>query len=346
MTDYTIKNSLTDAQVTVIMAVYNSCKTLNRAIDSVLNQSYSQWKLICVNDGSTDNSIDILNQYADLDNRIKVVSKSNGGPALARSMAFNMIETPYTIILDSDDMFSPDLLENCINKAIKTHADAIVPNALIEQADGSYMNWNTRFKIDTSKCLNGVEAFSKTFIHASMHGLNLWKTDLVKKYGIIKNSATLSLNEDEYIQRLLFLHSQTIHFTSNGFYIYKYNDNSITKSFSISHLGYLHTCKRLIALSEDTEYPIADELKAHIKENYFRAIIALQIRYEKYKNNLNLKDRIHFKEVIKTNYIKSLAYKSNYQFKDKKYPQFYRLSSTNGYFIFRLTCFLFSHLKK
>ena len=108
-----------DSIVTVVMAVYNASKTLHRAIDSLINQTYSNWLLICVNDGSTDNSLEILQQYALNDPRIKVLSQKNGGPAAARAKAYEIVSTPYAIILDSDDTYSSDLLECLTETALR-----------------------------------------------------------------------------------------------------------------------------------------------------------------------------------------------------------------------------------
>lgn len=141
--------------VTVVMAVYNASKTLHRAIDSLINQTYNNWLLICVNDGSTDNSLGILQQYALNDPRIKVLSQKNGGPAAARAKAYEIVSTPYAIILDSDDTYSSDLLECLTETALRTHADAIVPNVRIEQTDGSFMDWNQTFHFHAGMEMKG-----------------------------------------------------------------------------------------------------------------------------------------------------------------------------------------------
>lgn len=233
--------------VTVVMAVYNASKTLHRAIDSLINQTYSNWLLVCVNDGSTDNSLEILQQYALNDLRIKVLSQKNGGPAAARAKAYEIVSTPYTIILDSDDTYSSDLLEHLTATALRTHADAIVPNVKVEQTDGSFMDWNQTFHFHAGMEMKGEEAFVRTFIQASMHGYILWETALIKKYALNNNATYNRINADEYIQRLLFLNCKKIVF-SNGTYYYRRNKNSITQKYSIRHLGYLDTCRKLIAL--------------------------------------------------------------------------------------------------
>ena len=203
-------------QVTVVMAVYNAEKTLPRAIDSVINQTYCNWLLICVNDGSTDNSLDVLYQYAEKDTRIRVLTQENEGPAAARAKAYEVVETPYVIMLDADDFYSLDLLECLVTKANQSGADAIVPNVKIEQIDGRFMDWNQSYHFTLGMEMDGREAFSRTFIEPSMHGINLWKTDLVKRFSNKENTEYNKMNADEFIQRLLFLNSKKIVFSESA----------------------------------------------------------------------------------------------------------------------------------
>ena len=72
--------------LSIIVPVYNSEKHLKECLDSLINQTYKNIEIICVNDGSTDNSLNILNEYAKKDNRIKIFSKENGGMASARNL--------------------------------------------------------------------------------------------------------------------------------------------------------------------------------------------------------------------------------------------------------------------
>jgi len=115
-------------KVSVIVAVYNTGKYLRQCLDSIVNQTLRNIEIICVNDGSTDNSLDILNEYAALDKRIKVVSKENEGlgAAPARNLGLTMIRGEYVSVLDSDDFFELDMLEKMVQKAEETGADIVM----------------------------------------------------------------------------------------------------------------------------------------------------------------------------------------------------------------------------
>ena len=95
----------------VIIPVYNMERYLRECLDSVLNQSFSEWEAICVNDGSTDSSEEILNEYALKDNRLKVVIQSNGGLSAARNSGIKIATGDYILFLDSDDWLEPNALE-------------------------------------------------------------------------------------------------------------------------------------------------------------------------------------------------------------------------------------------
>jgi len=115
-------------KVSVIIAVYNTGKYLRQCLDCIVNQTLRNIEIICVNDGSTDNSLDILNEYAARDERVKVVSKENEGlgGAPARNLGLTMAQGEYVSVLDSDDDFELDMLEKMARKAEETSADIVV----------------------------------------------------------------------------------------------------------------------------------------------------------------------------------------------------------------------------
>ena len=98
-------------KISIVIPVYNVEKYLRRCLDSVLNQTFSDWEAICVNDGSPDKSADILKEYAKLDPRIKVINKDNGGLSDARNLGINFTKGQYIFLLDSDDFIHSQTLE-------------------------------------------------------------------------------------------------------------------------------------------------------------------------------------------------------------------------------------------
>ena len=108
-------------KISVILPVFNAEKYIEQSVKSVLNQSFEDFELIIVNDGSTDSTPDILDSFTD--SRIKIVNQSNQGPGAARNHALEMVNGAYIMFLDSDDWYSPDALEISYNEAVKYNTD-------------------------------------------------------------------------------------------------------------------------------------------------------------------------------------------------------------------------------
>ena len=110
-------------KISVIIPVYNVELYLRQCLDSILCQTFQDFELLCVNDGSTDASLSILQEYEKKDNRIKVFTQENKGAAITRNYALEMAQGDYITFLDSDDFYEPDLLEAHYTQITKTNAD-------------------------------------------------------------------------------------------------------------------------------------------------------------------------------------------------------------------------------
>ena len=108
-------------KISVILPVFNCEKYIKKSVKSVLNQTFADFELIIVNDGSTDNTQNIINSFSD--SRIKIITQENQGPGAARNIAFEMAEGDYIMYLDSDDWLSPDALEIAYTEATKFNTD-------------------------------------------------------------------------------------------------------------------------------------------------------------------------------------------------------------------------------
>lgn len=109
----------------IIMPVYNVADFVVEAIDSILKQNYKHFELILVNDGSTDNSYEIITNIAENDKRIFVVNKSNGGLSDARNVGLNHASGDYIFFMDSDDIINSNMLE-IVNKQIQKDTKAVM----------------------------------------------------------------------------------------------------------------------------------------------------------------------------------------------------------------------------
>ena len=123
--------------VSIIMPVYNGERFLSAAIESVLSQSYENWELLIIDDGSADNSVSITEAYSEKDGRVKLFKNQTGehGPGNARNCGIDRIRGRYTYFIDADDWIEKDLLECTVALAEKTGAD-IVPFGFIIEDNG------------------------------------------------------------------------------------------------------------------------------------------------------------------------------------------------------------------
>lgn len=112
--------------VSVIIPCYNAEKYLSQCVDSIRNQTLKQIEIICVDDGSTDATLEILRSYQTQDSRIRLIQQKNAGAGAARNAGMECASGEYLSFLDADDFFEPDMLEKAVEAAEKWQADYVV----------------------------------------------------------------------------------------------------------------------------------------------------------------------------------------------------------------------------
>lgn len=117
---------MTSPKVSVVVPVYNVERFLRECLDSVLAQTFTDYEVICVNDGSTDSSPEILEEYVEKDSRIRVINQENGGLSAARNTGMDNACGEYIAFLDSDDYLDPEMLEKTVAKADAVEADIVI----------------------------------------------------------------------------------------------------------------------------------------------------------------------------------------------------------------------------
>ena len=115
-----------DIKVSVVMPIYNAYDYLRPAIDTVLGQTLSDIELICVDDGSTDNTLEVLKEYQAADERVRIVTENNAGPSVARNKGLVRARGKYVIFLDADDFYEIDMLEKLYARAKVDDLDIVI----------------------------------------------------------------------------------------------------------------------------------------------------------------------------------------------------------------------------
>ena len=124
-----------DKKVSVIIPVYNTEKYLKRCVDSVINQTYSDLEIILIDDGSTDRSGIICDEYTSKDNRVKVVHKKNEGQAIARNYALDIMTGEFVAFVDSDDYIKPDMIYTMVESLVENECDVCICGKIYKYED-------------------------------------------------------------------------------------------------------------------------------------------------------------------------------------------------------------------
>lgn len=215
--------------VSVLVAVYNAEKYLDKCLSSLLNQTLKEIEIICVNDGSTDSSQEILEKYAHLDKRIKLYFQKNSGASSARNKGLEYACGKYICMVDSDDYISEDCLEKTYKLIEEKNLDAGIFKLIITDGfnEKDFVN-----KYD-NKILNGEEACILS-LNWQVHGNGLYKSNILKE---IKYDES-NINGDELSTRKFLYSCKKIGF-SKGKYYYFQNHSSVTRKFSIKRFDQL-----------------------------------------------------------------------------------------------------------
>lgn len=200
--------------ITIITAVYNTQEYLHTCIDSILAQTCKDWELLLIDDGSTDNSGKICDEYARRDPRVKVIHKQNGGIASVRQTGTQMARGEYSIHVDSDDWIEPEMLADMLATAQKEDADIVVADYYNDKGKLS-----TRFT--QSRETNPEEAIGAILKGRQLGALwnKLIRHDLYGKYGITFANG-VNLGEDTLVLASLYRHPLKIVYSDKAHYHY------------------------------------------------------------------------------------------------------------------------------
>lgn len=124
-------------KISVIVPVYQAEQYVNRCVDSILTQTHTNLEIILIDDGSTDRSRQICDEYARQDQRVKVIHKKNAGVAAARNAGLDVATGTYLAFVDSDDYIDPDMYEKMMGKAVQYDCDLVMCDCMKEQGESS-----------------------------------------------------------------------------------------------------------------------------------------------------------------------------------------------------------------
>lgn len=246
--------------ISIIVPVYNTEKYLDRCIQSILSQTYTDFELLLVDDGSTDSSGAICDKYAEQDSRLRVFHKENGGVSSARNVGLNNAAGEYIIFVDSDDYMKPQMCEILYNTLIREKADIVICGT--EETGGGF--WKPRNNENYNR-----ESFFENF--GELLQIELlsppWNKIFIKSRIKHYFRDDISFGEDLVFNLQYLFHCNKISFiTASPYFHTKDNNESLVVRFPRKRLLDIENVWKVI-----DEFIIDKEIKVNPK--YFRDLI-------------------------------------------------------------------------
>lgn len=275
--------------ISVIVPVYKAEKYLHRCVDTLLAQTFQDFEVLLIDDGSPDKSGEICDDYAKKDFRVRVFHKENGGVSSARQCGIDNAQGEYTIHTDPDDWVEPEMLETLYKKAKEDDADMVICD-YYEYVDGcnQYIN-------QCPSSLNHIMVLKDLFrfLHGSLCN-KLIRKELFDRYDV-KFPLGVNYSEDLYICIVLLQNPINVVYLSNAFYHYDrmINNNSITlhdRKDWYNKMKSFYPLLRKVLSENDFE----NEFVLYRSQMAYAAIIDYSISISLYMDNFgDLKNKIY-----------------------------------------------------
>ncbi len=233
-------SSVTTPLISIIVPIYNTDLYIEECIESVLSQSYQDWELLLIDDGSTDSSYAICERYSKQDNRIKTIHKVNEGVSRTRNRGIELAQGEYIIFLDADDYWCDnDSLRTLVESAVKHSLDIIRGEFRVVDMSGNNIrqhktsNNNLRF-INSNKVISSIDFMDNIIQRDFFIPLYLIKVSIIKQLRFNENR--IFLEDVEFISTLLSQPMRCMYYPII-FYAYRKHCQSISSKFTVKKLA-------------------------------------------------------------------------------------------------------------
>lgn len=234
-----------DKLISIIVPIYKVEKYLKKCIESILKQTYKNIEIILVDDGSPDNCGKICDDYKQMDKRIKVIHKNNGGLSEARNYGIREARGDYLLFVDSDDFIAENICEILINNINKYSADMVICNFyyVFENKKAIKNEMSSKKDVQVLEKENIIrEYFLNYSVDLNVAWNKLYKKDIFKGMNAILFPVG-KLHEDTYIMYKIYYNLNRLVRINKPLYYYRQRNDSIISSFSIKNvkdiIGYI-----------------------------------------------------------------------------------------------------------
>lgn len=223
-------------QISILVAVYNTAPYLPQCLDSLCGQTLRDIQIICIDDCSTDQSPQILANYARRDTRITLLrTPHNSGQAAARNLGLQIATGEFTTFVDSDDWLAPDALEQALGALAQNPANDCAVMRLIKYYPDDGHEVEHPLHTGGKKALTGEEAFMLSLDNWAIHGVYVVRTTLHKRFPY---DASSILYTDDHVTHLHYLNARRV-VMCQGRYYYRQNPASTTRACSMRRFACL-----------------------------------------------------------------------------------------------------------
>jgi glycosyltransferase involved in cell wall biosynthesis len=234
--------------VSIIVPIYNSELFIDKCVQSIINQSYNNIEIILVNDGSTDTSKEMCDNYASIDNRIKVIHKINGGLVSSRKTGLNLSTGEYILYVDGDDWIEEDLIKHYIEQVIKFNADVVISSHM-ENLEGRIEILKNTFPpgfYDKKKLISTIYPkmlyngkFSQFGIFSYSWG-KLYRRELLIKNQLVVTEG-ITIGEDALCFYPTLLDAEALVILEQPYYHYRQRADSLIKTLKAIEISKIET---------------------------------------------------------------------------------------------------------
>ena len=232
-------NLKSNPKISVIIPVYNASEFLEEAFESVLSQNFSDIELICVNDGSTDNSLEILNKFADKDSRVKVFNQDNAGCGAARNAALDKASGDYIYFFDPDDYILPKTFEKLFKNATRNCSDLVIFKIARFKDSESIDYSNPGFPLEKEFKNVDFNSFTFDYHDVKYYVMNtsfapwtkLYKKEFLDKYDDFRFPTDIAFDDAPFHIKSM-IRASRISFVPEFLYHYRFNPNGIINTSS------------------------------------------------------------------------------------------------------------------
>ncbi len=256
--------------ISVIVPVYNVEDYLDQCMESIVGQTYSHLEILMVDDGSTDNSGTLCDQWAERDQRIRVIHQENGGLSAARNTALDAMSGELVIMVDSDDVLHPDAVSILLQAIQAHHADVAIGSFVV--FDGMDANWPTITSENTVRHYDSQAALKAIYYQDKLTNSSCWRLFKASLFDDVRYPVG-KYYEDLAIVYPLYKKCSLVVGIDDAVYGYRQRNDSILGRFSLKRADVLDICEQLERQVQTEDVELLHAVRSRLLSAYFNILL-------------------------------------------------------------------------